>query len=94
MSRLFAAIAVPPSSCPRHSPRRTDTSVGSGNTAQQPLDDSALSASTYRELQFRNDLQGRTVLPTHSRSTARSSAPRETSGNHLASSGHRQPASR
>jgi hypothetical protein len=63
MTRLFAAIAVAAVLASSAFAQSTDTSVGSGNTAQQPVEDNALSASAYRELQFRNDLQGRTVLP-------------------------------
>jgi hypothetical protein len=63
MGRLFAAIAVAAVLVSSALAQSTDTSVGSGNTAQQPVEDSALSASAYRELQLRNDIQGRTVLP-------------------------------
>jgi hypothetical protein len=63
MSRLFAAIAVAAVLVSSALAQSTDTSVGSGNIAQRPVEDSALGASAYRELQSRNDLQGRTVLP-------------------------------
>jgi hypothetical protein len=63
MGRLFAAIAVAAALISSALAQAADTSVGSGNIAQQPVEDSALSASAYRELQSRNDLQGRTVLP-------------------------------
>lgn len=63
MDRLFAAIAVAAVLVSSALAQSTDTSVGSGNIAQQPVEDSTLSASAYRELQFRNDLQGQTVLP-------------------------------
>jgi hypothetical protein len=61
MSRLFG-IAVAAALVSPTLAQSTDTSVGSGNIAQQP-EDSALSAPAYRELQLRNDLTGRTVLP-------------------------------
>jgi hypothetical protein len=63
MSRLFAAIAVVTVVASPALAQSTDASVGSGNTAQQPGGDNALSAPAYRELQLRNDLQGRRVLP-------------------------------
>jgi hypothetical protein len=63
MSRLFATIAVAVFLVSLALAQSTDTSVGSGNTAQQLLEDNSLSASAYRELQLRNDIQGRTVLP-------------------------------
>jgi hypothetical protein len=63
MRRFFAASAVATVLvCPALA-QSTDTSVGSRNTAQQPVEDSPLSASAYRELQLRDDLQGRRVLP-------------------------------
>jgi hypothetical protein len=63
MGRLFAAIVVAAVLASSALAQSTDTSVGSGNTAQQPVEGNALSASACRELQLRNDIQGRTVLP-------------------------------
>jgi hypothetical protein len=63
MSTLFAAIAVAAVLTSSALAQSTDTSVGSGNTAQRPVEDGALSASAFHELQLRNDLMGRTVLP-------------------------------
>jgi len=63
MRRLFVASAVATVLASPALAQSTDTSVGSGNIAQQPVEDSALSASAYRELQLRNDLQGWTVMP-------------------------------
>jgi hypothetical protein len=61
--QAFAAIALAAVLVSSALAQSTDTSVGSGNITQQPVEDSALIASAYRELQLRNDLQGRTVLP-------------------------------
>lgn len=62
MSRLFA-IAVAAALASPAVAQSTDTSVGSGNIAQHPVEDGALSTFANRELQLRNDLTGRTVLP-------------------------------
>jgi hypothetical protein len=64
MSRLFA-IAVAIVLASEALAQSTDTSIGSGNVAPGAVEDSghALSAFAYRELQLRNDLTGRTVLP-------------------------------
>jgi hypothetical protein len=64
MSRLFA-IAVAVVLASEALAQSTDTSIGSGNVAQEAVEDSdsPLSAFAYRERQRRNDLSGRTVLP-------------------------------
>jgi hypothetical protein len=64
MSRLFA-IAVAVVLASEALAQSTDTSIGSGNVAQDAVgdSDSPLSAFAYRERQRRNDLTGRTVLP-------------------------------
>jgi hypothetical protein len=62
MGRLFAAIAVTAVLVSSALAQSTDTSVGSGNIAQQPVEDSALSAlptvSCSSAMTYR-----RTVLP-------------------------------
>jgi hypothetical protein len=63
MSRLLSVIAVAIVVASPALAQSTDTSVGSGNTAQQPVEGRPPSAPAYPELQLRNDLQGRTVLP-------------------------------
>jgi hypothetical protein len=64
MRRLFAVAVAVVLACPALA-QSADTSIGSGNVAQEAGEDreSALSAFAYRERQQRNDLAGRTVLP-------------------------------